>query len=375
MGLLEMFDPEVVQAMKGFGPSDEDKQKAMNMGLLHAGLGILAGNRGYGKGQALSNAVGAGGIHGLNAYQQQLNDVERDQMRQLQTAQMAQGMVQKQRQQQALQNAPEHVRQAVSMGVPIADIWKSENQAYNLSPGDVRMRGNEVIAKGAPKVPEWGMLGPDGEVQVNPMYLDMKRQIAAAGRPNIETKIINAAETEQAKAWGKNLGELRSDITKSAFNAPSQLAKLQRMEELLAGVEGGKLAPLGLEVASAAKSLGINIDPKLGNKEAAEALSREIAGGFRQPGTGPMTDKDFENFLKRVPDLSKTAEGRKEIFKTMRATYNRDIAAGKLVKDYAKKKGGNIDDDFIDELAGMYAQNPVVAPQPQGVGFKIIGVR
>lgn len=131
-GLLEMYGPEVQAAMQGFGPSEEDRQRAMNMGLLHAGLGIMAGNRGYGASQALQNAIGTGGIHGLNAYQNQLNDAERDQMRQLQVAQMAQGMVQQQRQAEALRNAPPEVQQAVSMGVPVSEIWKRQNPEKKL---------------------------------------------------------------------------------------------------------------------------------------------------------------------------------------------------------------------------------------------------
>jgi hypothetical protein len=185
---------------------------------------------------------------------------------------------------------------------------------------------------------------------------------------NVTNNVNSTAETEQAKVWGKQLGEMRSDIAKSAFSAPAKLAQLDRMESLLSGVDGGKLAPIGMEVASAAKSIGLNIDPKLGNKEAAEALSREIAGSFRAPGTGPMTDKDFDNFLKRVPDLSKTAEGRK-----------RDQEAQKLAANYAKNNGGSIDDGFADVLAEFYAKNPVVGaavevPAAPGA-FRIIGKR
>lgn len=131
-GIFDMFDPEVVKAMQGFGPSEADRQRAMNMGLLSAGLGVLAGNRGYGRGQALSNAIGQGGLMGMGTYQQQLNDAERDQMRQLQMAQMAQGMVQQQRQREALKNAPQEVQQAVSMGVPISEIWKRQNPERKL---------------------------------------------------------------------------------------------------------------------------------------------------------------------------------------------------------------------------------------------------
>lgn len=114
-------------------------------------------------------------------------------------------------------------------------------------------------------------------------------------------------------------------------------------------------------------SLGIKVDPRLGNKEAAQALSRDLAGGLRQPGTGPMTDKDFENFLAQIPDLSKTAEGRKQITRTMTAALNRDIKVSKLAREY-ERKHGRIDGGFMDEVAQFIADNPVVeAP----VGWKV----
>ncbi len=189
-------------------------------------------------------------------------------------------------------------------------------------------------------------------------YLDA--QITEKTKPAASVKVaVNAGETEQDKVYGKQLGEIRGSLAANAFAAPTKLAQLARMEQLLEGVEGGKLAPLGAEIASAANSIGIKIDPKLGNKQAAESLAREIAASFRQAGTGPMTDKDFENFMKRVPDLSKTAAGRKEIIATMRSALNRDIEASKLARDYANRNNGRINDAFIDELAGFYAKNPV----------------
>jgi hypothetical protein len=132
------------------------------------------------------------------------------------------------------------------------------------------------------------------------------------------------------------------------------------MTQLLDGVDGGKLAPAGLEIASALNSFGVKVDPRLGNKEAAQALSRELAGGLRQPGSGPMTDKDFDNFLQQIPDLSKSSQGRKQINTTMKAALNRDIKISQMAREY-EKRNGRIDGGFMDEVASFIAENPVVA--------------
>jgi hypothetical protein len=183
---------------------------------------------------------------------------------------------------------------------------------------------------------------------------------AGAAKTSVDARTIHTQEEEQSKVYGKSLGELRSNISTAAFNAPQTLAKFNRIEELLQGVDGGGLAPAGLQIATAANSIGLKLDPKLGNKEAAEALTRELASGLRQPGTGPQTDKDFENFMTQVPSLSKTAEGRKQIIATARAKLARDIEIGKLARDYAKKNNGVIDDGFLDIVSDYVAQNPVV---------------
>ena len=171
----------------------------------------------------------------------------------------------------------------------------------------------------------------------------------------IDMRQPNAFNTAQ----GKEFSDLMGTINREAFAAPAQIRKLERMAQLLEGVDGGKLAPVGLEIASWANSVGVKMDPRLGNKEASQALAREMAASFRVPGTGPMTDKDFENFLLQVPDLSKSAEGRAQITKTMRAAANRNIALGKLARDYVARVG-QLDNGFIEEAAQFIAENPVV---------------
>jgi hypothetical protein len=190
--------------------------------------------------------------------------------------------------------------------------------------------------------------------------LEQKKAGATNVRVDAGQRFENAYSTEQ----GKSFSDVMAGINKTAFAAPAQIRKLERMEALLDGVDGGKLAPVGLEVASWANSVGIKMDPKLGNKEAAQALSRDIAGGFRQPGTGPMTDKDFDNFLMQVPDLSKTAEGRKQITSTMKAAAARDIQVAKMAREY-ERKNGRLDNGFLDEAAQYIAENPVIGA-PKG---------
>jgi hypothetical protein len=229
-------------------------------------------------------------------------------------------------------------------------------QAYNprqLQPGQVLSDPNKPFT-----------IGADGKPVPNVAFQSYETGKAekSAPRVSVDARNFTTQESEQSKVYGKGLGEIRATINQAGFDAPKKLAQLGRMEELLTGIDGGAAAPAIADMASFAQSFGVKLDPKLGNKQAAEALTRELAGALRQPGTGPMTDKDFDNFLKQVPGLSKTAEGRAQIITTMRAAIQRDIAVSKFAREYARRNKGVIDDNFFDALSEFYVQNPVVTP-------------
>jgi hypothetical protein len=203
--------------------------------------------------------------------------------------------------------------------------------------------------------------GADGTVLPNQAFQEYEKDKASRGATRVSQSVKTSTpfETEQDKVYGKGIGEMRLDIDKAAFSAPKVIANLDRMEQLLEGTNGGVLAGTAMQVASMAESMGLKIDPKLGDKEASEALAIEMALAQRPVGSGPMTDKDFENFLNTVPRLAKTAEGRKQITATLREKAKRDMDIAKLARDHAKRNGGRLTNEFQDELARYVAENPV----------------
>lgn len=205
------------------------------------------------------------------------------------------------------------------------------------------------------------MKGPDGTTVPNKPFQEYELGKAERGATRVSQSVNTSTpfETEQDKVYGKGIGEMRLDIDRSAFAAPKVLANLDRMEQLLEGTNGGSLAGTAMQVASMAQSMGLKIDPKLGDKEASEALAIEMALAQRPVGSGPMTDKDFENFLNTVPRLAKTSDGRKQITATLRAKAKRDMDIAQLAREHAKRNGGRLTNQFQDELAGYVADNPV----------------
>lgn len=372
-------------------------------GLLSMVAGGLAGAQ---RGAPL-NSLGRAGLAGLmgysNAQERQSQQAQEKQMqdyRQMQMDDTRRKLDEQQTQRSRLDAwiAQQNPRSQVLSqgGGPTLDnlhklnsITPQQRQTYDalqagvLTPGDYLSKtnpgpdyatlkpGEVLIDRRNPSKPLFSLPEPidpnkpftvrDGQIVANPAFQQFELEKASRGAARTSVTNVNSQESEQSKTYGKGIGEARLAIQNSAFTAPGQLTKLQRLEELLSGVDGGKMAPTGMAIASLANSLGYKIDSKLGAKEAAQALAVEMANGMRQPGTGVMTDKDFENFLQTVPDLSKSAEGRKQITATLRAKLNRDIALGKKARDYAKTRNGVIDDGFFDQVSQFMADNPVVS--------------
>lgn len=258
-------------------------------------------------------------------------------------------------------------------------LFPEQEEGFTLKPGERRYKGASIIAEvpDAAKLDvgqdlrEWLRVNGIDPATATPEQLKAgytyvnqakdnraPRTTVTVGPTRVEN--ITTQESEGSKVYGKGLGEMQVGIQKEGFTAPSRIANLDRMSQLLEGVDSGRLSGAGLEAARLAKSFGFDIDPKLGNKQAAEALAIEMALAMREPGTGPMTDKDFVNYLNAVPSLAKTAEGRKQITLTLKAKAKRDIVLAKMAREYAKKNRGVIDDGFLDIAADYMAKNPVI---------------
>ena len=179
-------------------------------------------------------------------------------------------------------------------------------------------------------------------------------------------------EKEENKAVGKHFGEQYSKTQEAGLMAGSKINKYTRLNQLLEGVNTGKLTPLGVEVASAAQSLGFSIDPKLANKQAADALSNEMALELRDPSggagmPGAMSDQDRAFLQNMVPGLSKTPEGRKLMTETATSLAKRDQEVARKAREYRKKRG-TIDEGFYEELQQYSEANPLFKQQPKQTG-------
>jgi hypothetical protein len=183
----------------------------------------------------------------------------------------------------------------------------------------------------------------------------------------IPIAITMSQEKAEAQKVGAGFGEEYINIQKAATAANNKLSRLGRMEQLLDGVETGKLTTVGTQFTALAKSFGIELDPNLGPKQAAQALSREMALELRNPSggagmPGAMSDADREFLQSMTPGLETTPQGNKLIMETARRIAKRDQQVASMARDYRKKKG-QLDEGFFDELQAYSDAHPMFEGQ------------
>ena len=206
--------------------------------------------------------------------------------------------------------------------------------------------------------------------------------VSYVGEPTKRRALVEINQTQEkaeAQKVGSGAGELYVKLQTSGMEAQSKIDRFTRLSSLLEGVDTGKLTPLGTNIAAYAKSLGIDIDPNLGNKQAAEALTNEMALTLRNPSggagmPGALSDKDREFLVKMVPGIEKDPKGRKLVVETAVKMARRDKDVARLARDY-RKKHGQMDDGFFDVLEDYSNKNPLFTAKdvPSGSVKKIMG--
>lgn len=175
-------------------------------------------------------------------------------------------------------------------------------------------------------------------------------------------------QDENAKAAAGQYQALQS----AGMKAPGQIAKYKQLDTLLANHDGGKLSPLGMDIAQLGNSLGLKIDKNLPNKEAATALTNELALALRDPSSGggmpgAMSDADRQFLMSSVPNLSQSTQGRRQMVQMYTGVLqrNQDVAgmARKWQQRYGRLDAVNpaTGKSFQDNLQEWATRNPLFA--------------
>jgi hypothetical protein len=195
---------------------------------------------------------------------------------------------------------------------------------------------------------------------------DYNKLVPIDKRPVSSVKINNYTETEQDKAIGKARGELYSTLNQGAGKAQARITALSAIESLMSGVETSALTPIGNKFASYAKAAGINIDPNLPAKEAAQSFmnqlaleSRSTAEGGGMPGA--MSDKDREFLISMNPNMGQTTQGRQILINVQKRMAQRQKELAQWAREYRTLNNGTFDEGFQDFATAKAEQKPLFA--------------
>lgn len=348
------------------------------IGLLSAVAGGLAGAR---RGQPI-NSMGRAGLAGLMGYSNALTAQERAQENALQNKLRQQQLDQMDAQRRAIEQMtgtlPEDKRlQAQAFPQQFAQsLFKepvkpqlvtvqTENGPVQrwVRPGE--STGVDIGAPAQSKTSLEQMLDAAGITNpaARQMFIMRGLNKATTHAPSASANVTIKQEGEEAKTVGKGFGEAYVDLMKGDMAASGKIAKYDRMQQLLTGINTGKLTPMGTEAAALAKSVGLDLDPNLGTKQAAQAISNQLALELRNPSggagmPGALSDKDREFLAKSVPNLDKDPDANRKLIDYNKKLAQREKDVAKLARAYRKKKG-SLDEGFYDELAVFSEKNPL----------------
>jgi hypothetical protein len=192
--------------------------------------------------------------------------------------------------------------------------------------------------------------------------LNLLQQGGAAGMSPVQEAGV-AADAAQSLEVSKNFGTIYNNLQNSSMQNPAKIAKLQQIGNLLGDFEGGKFSKSAMGLAQAFNSAGIKIDPRLPNKEAAEALTGEIALELRNASAGAgmpghLSDQDREFLKGMTPQRAQTAEGRKTIINSRVKLMERDNQIANMARQY-RQKYGKLDDSFFGQLQDWSNRNQI----------------
>lgn len=206
---------------------------------------------------------------------------------------------------------------------------------------------------------------PGGNTGKYVVYPDtMQKQFVTGTKPPAFEK---ANDIEVAKAVGKDFAAIQD----GGMKAQARINKLDRMEQLIKGIETGTLRPALAETYNIAESFGIHLDPRLGDQQAFEALSNELALNARNTAEGggmpgAMSDADRKYLKNTVPGLSQSPEGNQKLIDIHRKIAKREVEIAKESREYLRKNKG-LDVGLYDHLQ-QYAESHPLFPQEKESG-------
>jgi hypothetical protein len=262
--------------------------------------------------------------------------------------------------------------QQVGGDKPMSDVGKlqSDLRAGRITPEEYEAALAKVRGEGESQVER--VIREMGIDRNGPQAQELRRKYAERVGGGATVNIDNKAETEFARKVAGAQAEAYTNVQKGAAEAISSNARLDRMSQLLEGVQTGKYSTSLMELQKGLSTiLGKNAPTIFGKPaevaqaEAASALANEIALTLRNPAggagmPGAMSDADRQFLQSMVPGLETTPEGRKLMVETAKSLNKRAVEVARLMEEYRKSNNNSLNGWEL-YLADWSEKNPLFA--------------
>ena len=167
------------------------------------------------------------------------------------------------------------------------------------------------------------------------------------------TNVLGDKESTLEKELAKGNADRVTESIIAGQNGARRLADLDLLGDLLSQVDTGASASVkGFLGKYGLKTEGSDLI------EASNAIIKRLVPTARQPGSGPMSDKDLALFEKTFPNLINTPEGNALILKTLEQISQYEIAEGMIsgkIADWAMTPKA--------DRAELEGQGLIISPQ------------
>lgn len=164
-------------------------------------------------------------------------------------------------------------------------------------------------------------------------------------RELLELKKEGMEQKRQAEAF-KATKQERSEIIKAGRKAKQQLEDLNRMEEL--EKEGNLDTPGYIEFL---KRSGLDIPALMDiGSEEFNKIAANFIGGAKDALGGRVTNFELEQFLKTIPSLSQSPEGRKRVIANLKRIKRTEVEYKKALKDVMSENKGVPPLDLLEKI-------------------------
>ena len=220
-----------------------------------------------------------------------------------------------------------------------------EDKSYILKQGDQRRDGdNNIIAENAKVIErsndykKWEEMGGSNNPDF-PTFSSYEKYKTDNGGLTINNgPQENSSEKMIRESAVKDVFVASQNGDAEAIKQQQNLNQQMRMLDKLSTFQG-KGAEWKIAATQWAKEIGLDMEgTEWGDKadaaEAMRSLQIQAALGMKKPGTGPMTDKDFENFQNTVAQLGNTAAANKMIIAASQENVNSQKQYAQEMRDF-----------------------------------------